>query len=45
MYEPYRKALPVTENVWRRIITLPLYTDMTEDEFARIIKGIRDYQT
>ena len=32
--------LPVTERVWRRVLTLPLYADITEDEFEQIAKEV-----
>lgn len=36
--------LPVTDRVWKTLVTLPLYPDMTNDEFEQIIKAIKDYE-
>ena len=31
---------PVAEEIWKRILTLPLYPDMTEEEIERVIEGV-----
>lgn len=31
---------PVTEEVWLKLLTLPLYPGMTEDEFEKVISKI-----
>jgi len=36
--------LPVTDNVWKTLVTLPLYPDMTDDEFSYIVKTIKIYK-
>jgi dTDP-4-amino-4,6-dideoxygalactose transaminase len=42
VYEPYRPArLPVTEAVWERILTLPLYPQMGEAAQDRVIDCVR----
>ena len=35
--------LPVTEAVWKRILTLPLYPDLREEEQDRVIDGVREF--
>ena len=30
VYKPYRTELPVTDAVWRDLVTLPLFPSMTE---------------
>lgn len=46
MYKPYVKGpLPVAESVWRRLITLPLYPDLTDKQQDMIIDAIRSYRT
>jgi dTDP-4-amino-4,6-dideoxygalactose transaminase len=35
---------PVTESVSDRLVRLPFYNDMTEDEQSRVIETIRDYK-
>jgi len=44
IYAPYRRSLPITEEVWRRIITLPLYPDMTDEEFVRVVEAIKNFK-
>ncbi|MCL4551931.1 MAG: DegT/DnrJ/EryC1/StrS aminotransferase family protein [Candidatus Marsarchaeota archaeon] len=36
-------ALPVTEQVWEEIITLPLYVEMASDDVESVIGGVRAY--
>ncbi|MFH1741618.1 MAG: DegT/DnrJ/EryC1/StrS aminotransferase family protein [bacterium] len=31
---------PVAEEIWKRILTLPLYPDMTDEEIERVIDGV-----
>jgi len=35
--------LPVTEQIAKRIVTLPFYTDLTEGEQCYIIERIKAY--
>jgi perosamine synthetase len=43
IYEPYRVPLPVTEDVWRRVVTLPLYPDLSAEEQDRVIDAVRAF--
>lgn len=43
VYEPYRRSLPVTEQVWQDIVTLPLHPAMTDDDIGRVIAAVRDF--
>ncbi len=43
IYKPYYKQLPVTEDVWRKIVTLPLYPDLKDKEIKHIISTIKDW--
>jgi len=43
VYKPYRVSLPVTEDVYRRIITLPLYPDLRSSQLETIINAIYDF--
>ena len=36
-------ALPVTENLVQRILTLPIYPELSEDEVAAVISSIRSF--
>lgn len=35
--------LPVTEKIWKSLLTLPLYPDMTEENFKKVIEGILQF--
>ena len=35
--------LPVTENIYDRVVRLPLYSDMTKNEFKKITNKIKEY--
>ena len=43
-YEPYRRELPVTDSVWKVLVTLPLYPGMTEQEVGRVIEAVRCFR-
>jgi perosamine synthetase len=44
MYRPYVTGpLPVTEEVWKRLVTLPLFPDLTYEEQDSIVVAIEDY--
>jgi perosamine synthetase len=44
MYKPYYRKLPVTGAVWKRIVTLPLFPDLTEDQIAYIVEKIKAFK-
>ncbi len=48
LYPLYRPSgngsLPVTEKVWKRLVTLPLYPDLTDEQQDHIIQSIRAYE-
>lgn len=44
IYAPYVKhPLPVAETVWKTILTLPLYPDLTAEDTARIVDAVRQF--
>ncbi|MBN2470197.1 MAG: DegT/DnrJ/EryC1/StrS family aminotransferase [Anaerolineae bacterium] len=43
VFKPYAASLPVTEREWERLLTLPLFPALTDDEVAYIIETIRNY--
>ena len=43
LFNQYSSPLPVTEKVWREIITLPLFYDMSENEMEKVIAGITQF--
>lgn len=36
--------LPITDRVWQTLVTLPLFNDMTDEEFVKIIETIRSFK-
>jgi len=40
VYAPYYRPLPVTEQVWRRIMLLPLFPDLTDDQVNCVIDAV-----
>ncbi len=43
MYRGYRANVPVTEEVWLRLVTLPLYPGMTDWDVDRVVHAVRSY--
>lgn len=41
--QPFSAALPVTEDVWQRVTTFPLYPTMTAQEQDRVIRATLDF--
>lgn len=43
LFAPYASALPVTEEVGERILTLPLFVEMTDAEQRTVIQTVREF--
>ena len=43
MYRPYYRELPVTECVWKQLLTLPLFPDLTDEQVGTVIGSIREF--
>jgi perosamine synthetase len=43
MYQSYRTFLPVAERIWRRIVTLPLFPDLTNEQIDYIVECIQEF--
>jgi len=43
MWQGQRGNLPVTEREWQRMVSLPIYPDMTEEEQLRVINAVREF--
>jgi len=43
MYRKFKADVPVTERVWRRIVTLPLYPGMTDGDVERVVSAVRNF--
>ena len=44
VYEPYRRDLPVTESLWTKMVTLPMYPSMSNDEVLQVIEAVREFE-
>lgn len=43
VYNHIKANCPVTDNVWKKIITLPLFPDMTNEEVELVIDKVKDW--
>lgn len=42
-FKTFKKRLPVTEKVWKEIVSLPLYYEMTPDEVEKVKYHVKRY--
>lgn len=42
-YEAQAGHLPVAERIWKRILSLPLYPDMKNDEVDKVVEVVKDF--
>jgi perosamine synthetase len=42
-YRGYGADCPVAERVWRRILSLPMFPDMTDGQAAQVIEAVRSF--
>jgi perosamine synthetase len=43
LFKEFRTELPITERVWKKIVTLPLYPDMTMQQVEKIVETVRSF--
>jgi perosamine synthetase len=43
MYRHLEPDVPVTERVWKEILTLPLFPDMTESQVEEVVDGVKEF--
>lgn len=44
IYQPFvRGGLPIAEEVWRRLVSLPIYPDLDESGINRVIAAVKDF--
>lgn len=43
MYKSYYRELSITESIWKKIITLPLYPGLTEEDINLVIDAIKEF--
>jgi perosamine synthetase len=44
MYKKFKADVPVTEKIWKKIVTLPLYPDLTEENINKIIDTVTSFR-
>lgn len=43
LFAPYRGPLPVTEQAWEEILTLPLFYEMSDSDVEKVISGVTTF--
>lgn len=43
IYKKYRADVPVTEKIWKKLVTLPLFPDLTEEEIDKIVEAVKGF--
>ena len=43
MYKKFKANVPVAEKIWKRLVTLPLFPDLTDSEIQEIIERVREF--
>jgi perosamine synthetase len=43
IYKPYYRKLPVAEAVWKKLVTLPLYPDLSDREVEYVIEKVINF--
>ena len=43
LYAPYRRPLPVCDRVWKELLTLPLFPDLSAEDVSRVVAAVREF--
>ncbi|MGA9364072.1 MAG: DegT/DnrJ/EryC1/StrS family aminotransferase [Bacteroidota bacterium] len=43
MYKPYYRHLPIAQSVWKKVLTIPLFPDLTDQEIDYVVKSIAEF--
>jgi perosamine synthetase len=43
MYHQYRGETPIANSAWKKLLTLPLFPDLKDEEIDLIIREIREF--
>lgn len=43
IYKEFRTSLPVAESVWKKLVTLPLFPDLTAKDQKKVIESIKEF--
>lgn len=41
-YRKFRAKIPVTENIWRKLVTLPMFPDLDDCDLERIVRIVKN---
>jgi perosamine synthetase len=44
IYKRFRSDVPATDRVWKKIVTLPLYPDMTDSEIGQVVEAVKGFK-
>lgn len=44
MYKPYYRKLPIAEAVWKRVVLLPMFPQLTKEEITYIIDTVKAFK-
>lgn len=42
-FADFPAALPVTEQIYAEIASLPLHVELTDEEFNRVVEGVKSF--
>jgi len=43
MYHPFRGETPISDSIWKKLLTLPLFPDLKDEEVDFIIREIKEF--
>ncbi|HBF36343.1 MAG TPA: DegT/DnrJ/EryC1/StrS aminotransferase family protein [Firmicutes bacterium] len=43
-YRPLKSICPVASEIWKRLISLPIYPDLSQDDQGKVIEAIRNFK-
>lgn len=43
MYHPFRGETPISDSVWKKLLTFPLFPDLKDEEVDFIIREIKEF--
>ncbi|MZQ84128.1 aminotransferase class I/II-fold pyridoxal phosphate-dependent enzyme [Paenibacillus sp. 5J-6] len=43
LFVPYKAETPVADTLWRELVTLPLFPDLTDEEVAYVLESVQSY--
>ena len=45
VFKNYKEEIPVSQDVYKKIITLPLFPDISEEEIDYVVKAVIDFES